>query len=136
MASGEAKKFSFWKWFSVMLIGLPVGMYTAFVAECYWNWFAVPSLHVSELSFLQMLGILWLIQLIIPKQSSNADGRVWALLLSAIELCVPAEKQEELTELKEPPAIAAIIEGFSAIVGQLASNTFMLLLGFILHMFV
>jgi hypothetical protein len=136
MATDEKKKFSLWKWLGVMLIALPVGIFTAFVAECYWNWFAVPSLHVSELSFLQMLGILWLIQLLIPKPSSNADANRWILLLSVVELCVPEEKQQALADLKEPPPIAGILENFSLIVGQIASNAFMLALGFVLHIFV
>jgi hypothetical protein len=128
-------KLSFWKLFGAVLIGLPIGLYTAFVAECYWNWFAVPVLHVAHVSFLQMLGVLWLIQVITARPPSGDDKR-WVLLLSAVALSVPNEKQTELKELMEPNSFDFIIQGFSAAVGQIASNTLMLVLGFALQLFV
>lgn len=127
-------KQSFWKWFGIVLIGLPIGCYTAFVAECYWNWFAVPILHVSSVSFLQMLGILWLIQ-VLTSRSSTPEDKHWALLMSVIELCVPSDKQKELAELKESNPFIGFLEAFSMTFGQIASNTLMLALGFTLHLF-
>jgi hypothetical protein len=127
-------KHSFWKWFGVVLVGLPIGCYTAFVAKCYWNWFAAPVLHVSNVPFPQMLGILWLIQVITGRPSDN-DGNRWVLVLSIVELCVPPEKQAALEELKAPNTLAVFVEGFSKAIGQIASNTLMLALGFALHLF-
>jgi hypothetical protein len=127
-------KLSFWKWFGVVLVGLPIGCYTAFVAACYWNWFAVPVLHVSNVSFLQMLGILWLIQVITGRPSDN-DTQRWVVTLSMIELCVPPDKLAALEELKTPNPLAGFVEGFSMAVGQVISNTLMLALGFALHLF-
>jgi hypothetical protein len=91
-------------------------------------------LHVSDVSFLQMLGILWLIQVITGRPSGN-DGNRWVLLLSIVELCVSAEKQAALEELKTPNPLAVFVEGFSMALGQIASNTLMLALGFALHLF-
>lgn len=63
---------------------------------------------LSDVSFLQMLGILWLIQVITGRPSSGNDGNRWVLLLSIVELCVPPEKQAALEELKTPnPLIAS-----------------------------
>lgn len=136
-------KGSIWKWYAVaaVLVGLPIGCYTAFVAKCFWNWFAVPVLHVSTVSFLQMLGILWLLQLITGQlsKSSSEDDRRWGLLFDVVELCVPADKQVELADLKhyfKQDEFGALWSGFSTAVGQLFANTLMLGLGFTLHLFV
>jgi hypothetical protein len=123
------------KWLGVFLVALPVGLYTAFVAQCFWNWFAVPVLHVSEVSFLEMLGLLWLIQLLTSRHPA-ADDKRWALLASLIELCVPPERQQELSELREGNPLATMIEGFSAVFGQVVGNTVTLVLGFALHLLI
>jgi hypothetical protein len=125
---------SFVKWSAAFVVGLLVGCYTAFVAECYWNWFVVPALHASEVSFLQMLGLIWLIQLLASRPNTVEDTR-WKLLASAVELCVPAEKQEELAELTKPDSVMGFLQGFSQVVGQLVGNTFTLVAGSVLHAF-
>ncbi len=119
------------KWLGLLLITLPVSLYTAFVAQCFWNWFAVPTLHVSSVSFLEMLGLLWLVQLLTSRPSGSDDSH-WGLLASLIELCVPAEKQKELADLSSP--FSVFIEECSAVFGQVAGNTVMLVLGFVLHL--
>jgi hypothetical protein len=123
------------KWSSVVVIGMAVGCYTAFVAECYWNWFVVPALHASEVSFLQMLGLIWLLQLVTSRSTAPEDKK-WQLLASAIELCVPPEKQEQLADLTKPNSLDLFLQSFSQVFGQLTGNTFMLVAGFVLHMFV
>jgi hypothetical protein len=100
----------FWRWSGVLLVGLLVGLYTAFVAQCFWNWFAVPVLHLAEISFLQMLGILWLIQLLTTRSPKEDDKR-WELLASLVELCVPVEKQTELADLKESDPLTGVLAG-------------------------
>jgi hypothetical protein len=120
------------KWSSMAFVGLVAGLYTAFVAQCFWNWFAVPALHLSSLSFLQMLGLLWLIQLLTAR-SPAADDKRWTLLASMIELCVPEEKQEEVADLKEVDPLENILAVFSTIFGQVVGNTLTLVLGFTLH---
>jgi hypothetical protein len=123
------------KWSGAFAVGMLVGCYTAFVAQAYWNWFAVPALHASEVSFLQMLGLIWLIQLL-ASRPTGADDTRWRLLASAVELCVPAERQEELAELSKPDSVHGWYEGFSQVFGQLVGNTFTLVAGFVLHSFV
>jgi|SRR5450756_729184 len=124
------------KWFSLLIVGLLVGCFTAFVAQCYWNWFAVETLHFSPVSFLQMLGVLWLIQIVTAKSSSGGDNKRWEVLIAMVELCIPPEKQDDLSELKEDTASAILPEGFFMAFGQIASNIFMLVIGFALHQFV
>ena len=50
-----------WLW----IPSLAVGVYTAFVAMRMWNWFAVRPLNLPSISFLEMVGLVWLIKILI-----------------------------------------------------------------------
>ena len=47
------------KWSAVfpfeLLIGFPIGLYTAFVAQCFWNWFAAPALRLPGISLEELM---------------------------------------------------------------------------------
>jgi hypothetical protein len=128
-----------WKWSAVvpiaLLVGLPVGFYTAFVAQCYWNWFAASALHLPEISFLQMLGLWWMIDLLIIRPARD-DGRAWALLASITELCVPPERQREMEEMRISDPIVEFTQGLSGAFNTVIGNTLMWALGFGLHLFI
>jgi hypothetical protein len=128
-----------WKWSAVvpiaLLVGLPIGLYTAFVAQCYWNWFAAPALRLPEISFLQMLGLWWMIDLLIIRPSKG-DGRAWELLASITELCVPPERQREMEGMRTADPVMEFIWGISRAFNTIIGNTLMLALGFGLHLFI
>src|SRR6266478_2094322 len=78
------------------IIGLFVGAYTAFVATCMWNWFAVRALNVPVISFPAMLGLIWLVDIVMPKSEENLVK--WDLLFTALEKCLPEDKRTILAE--------------------------------------
>jgi len=125
-------KQSIWKWFVGWFVALAVGCYTAFVAANFWDWFAVPVLHVSSVSFLQMLGLMWLISLFTGGYSSFDDPR-WKILGFTVELCVPDEKRQDLKEFMDSMPFIIRLDTALKVFGQLAGNTFMLAAGFALH---
>jgi hypothetical protein len=124
-------KKSILKWAAFLSVGLIVGLYTAYVAECFWNWFAVPTLHVDDVSFFQMLGLLWLVQLIIKPFAG--DDIQQNKLISVVGLCVPEDKQAEVAEITRTDDTS---ENVMIVFAQVGRNTVMLILGFVLHMFV
>lgn len=126
---------SFWTWVTDFVIGLLISCYTAFIAQCYWNWFAVRALNVSSVSFLEMLGLVWLLQ-IMTSRPALSDNHRWKVLTSAVELCVPAEKQRELYELATRKTFDEVLQEFFEVFGQVGSNTLLLAAGFVLHLFV
>ena len=112
---------------------LGVGAYTAFVAMCMWNWFAVSALHVSEITYFQMLGLMWLINLFTINQ--NKDEIKWQTLLITVDYCVPDEKREAVNaDLKEFDDNTWMLVG-GQIIGTLIASTLTLILGFILYHF-
>ena len=124
-----------WKWSPEfhfeLLIDLPIGLYVAFVAQCFWNWFVVPALRLPEISFLHMLGLWWMIALLI-RSSAERQMRGLVFLLGVIGLCVPPERTTELAELMDSRLLDELILGL----GQISRNTLALALGFGLHLLI
>ena len=114
-----------------LLIGLPIDLYTAFVAQCFWNWFAAPALRLPEISFLHMLGIWWMIALLI-RSSAEGEMRALAFLMGITRLCVPPERTKELEELMDSRPLDELILGL----WQIIRNTLTLALGFGLHLLI
>jgi hypothetical protein len=124
-----------WKWSPEfhfeLLIGLPIGLYTAFVAQCFWNWFAAPALRLPEISFLRMLGLWWMIALLI-RSSAEGEMRALVCLMGITSLSVPPEKATELKELADPNPLYELMLGL----WQIIRNTATLALGFGLHLLI
>ena len=112
------------------VVAFLVSFYTAFVAMCFWNWFAVGVLNVASISFLQMLGLIWLLSILIDQPYS--DKSKWKALFTIIERCVPEEKQEDIADIIDEIQDNIWINISSKIIG----NTLSLILGFVLHSFI
>lgn len=120
-----------WAWIVAPFVGLSIGLYTAFVAMCFWNWFAVRVLNINNISFLEMLGIVWLISLFTDQ--TNKDESKWKILFSAVEACVPEHNREMLAMTMEEHKENIWWDAFTAAFGRIVGNTATLALGFGLH---
>ena len=65
---------------------------------CMWNWFAVSTLRVPHVTFLEMVGISWLIRHLFYQQGK--DDKNWESLFLIIEVCVPDSNKEKFDQLK------------------------------------
>jgi hypothetical protein len=114
-----------------------VGAFKAFALTLMWNWFVSPIFHTSNISFWEMLGLLWVVQLFVDKSYAQdpAEKIHWENLFLVLDACVPAEKREDLkADLKEKEgSIWSEVGG--QIFGQLVGYAFTLGLGFLLHTF-
>jgi hypothetical protein len=118
------------------VIAFLVGLYSTFVALNLWNWFAVPYLHLPNLSFLQLWGLMMLAGSLVRgnlRTSSRSEEGRWATLGEAIELCIPNEKQQDWKDYWKLEPHRVFFETVGTIIEALASNTLVLILGFILH---
>jgi len=118
----------------VFVVAIPVGLYTAFVAMYMWNWFAVRVLHVPTISFLEMVGLVWLISLFIERP--DRDEFRWKGICAAIEVCVPDHKREELADALNQINENLWSDIWKMIFAQLAGNTALLAFGFGLHVLI
>lgn len=122
---------SIFKWLIASMIGLLISLYTSFVAMSLWNWFAVRALNINNISFFEMLGIVWLIGIFTSR--ADKDEMKWKLLFSAVEACVPDENREMLAMAIEEHKENIWADAFAAAFGQITGNTLTLALGFGLH---
>jgi hypothetical protein len=130
------KKFFSMKMVTAWVIAFFVGLYSTFVALNLWTWFAVPIFHLPDLSFLQLWGLMLLASALTRGNfqiETNGENGRWATLGTAIEMCIPDEKQQVWKEYWDATPLRAFLETVSVIVGAVASNTLVLVLGFILH---
>jgi hypothetical protein len=89
------------KYVATGLVALIAGIYTTFVAMYMWNWFAVPIFNLPYISFLQMLGLVWLIQLVFDQSKIEERKLNFQInfLTHIIGLCVPNERKREIDEI-------------------------------------
>jgi len=120
-----------WAWVVALLVGLLNGIYTAFVAMCFWNWFAVRVLNINIISFPEMLGIVWLISLFTDQ--TNKDESKWKILFSVVDACVPDHNREMLAETMAGHKENIWMDAFTAAFVRIAGTTVTLVLGYGLH---
>jgi hypothetical protein len=70
--------------------GLFVGAFRAFVLMLMWNWFVSPVFHTANISFWQVLGLLWLVQVFVGEGEEDLDEnrrweRLFAILITAFQ---------------------------------------------------
>ena len=117
-------------------VSLLVGTFKAFVLMLMWNWFVSPLFHIDSISFWQVLGLVWIVQLFADSGSeSPTDTLRWESLFLLLEACVPEHKTEELRdEVKQ--TTDRIWEKLGIhIFAQLVGYTVTLGLGWVVHAF-
>ena len=120
-----------------MLLGWVVGsaasLYTAFVLQNLWNWFATPALHLSQISFWIMYGFVLIIGIF--ADDKQEEQHRFKVLATMIDHCVPSEKRELVDEqIKDFTHEAWLDAGLSVLV-KLAGNTYALVIGWVVHLF-
>ena len=128
------KSYQLMKYVATGLVALIVGIYTTFVAMYMWNWFAVPIFNLPYISFLQMLGLVWLIGAGIS--SIYTEETKLNFLIRIVELCVPNERKHEIDEIINSMKENLWSDLAIKIFGQFGGNTVTLILGFVLHLFI
>jgi hypothetical protein len=118
------------------LIGVVVGLYTTFVVENLWNWFATSALHVRAIPFWGMYGLILLIGALMGNQEQEfSDRERWKLTMVVLDACVPDAKRKEVDELIETHTKVGVwLDAGSLVFARLAGNTFLLVLGFLVHL--
>lgn len=116
-------------------VAVVVGFYTTFVIQNLWNWFAVPALHVPEISYWTMYGLLLGARLVFEKDETFEKAEVFGRVGMMIEACVPEEKQADLNAqlLAEDEKMGTKI--LSMVAGQAVGNTITLGIAFAIHIF-
>jgi hypothetical protein len=120
-----------------MLLGWAVGsaisLYTAFVLQNLWNWFGVPAFHLSQISFWVMYGLVLIVGIF--AEGKQAERRQFKVLATMIDFCVPSEKREEADDQIKHFTREAKLDDVLSVGVRLASNSFALVIGWVVHVF-
>ena len=115
-------------------LSIIVHLYTTFVLTILWNWFVVPALHLSDVSFWLMYGLVLIVNMFSnpSDQTFDADRRTKSLM-TAIGACIPEDRREFVREELESQSKEIWIDLGAAIVSRGFQNTLALGVGFIVH---
>lgn len=125
---------SSWKQWTVGFItGLSVGFYSIYVAQCFWNWFGVPYLHIPSISFLQACCLMILIGFFtrrgFPLLLTTETGQM-KVITAGIGYCLPDEKREQW---EADDSAFNLLTIFALIFDGFALNTLLLLTEYLVH---
>jgi len=118
-----------------MVVVFVGGLYTAFVAKQFWDWFVTSAFHLSEISFWVMYGLVMFIGLFTYYGENPAEELKWKALMIAVQACIPEHRAEEVKEEVKAEADDIWINIFSLAFGKLVGNTVTLVFGWVVHTF-
>jgi len=117
-------------WFSAAVVGL----YTTFVIEHFWNWFATPAFRVPEVSFWETYGLVLLISLFTNAQDREfIEDQRWKIMWTAVDACIPETKQADVRQQVKEQADDIWLQTGLHVFAKAFGNTFLLALGFAVH---
>jgi hypothetical protein len=114
-----------------------VGAFKAFALMLMWNWFVLPVFHTGEISFWQVLGLLWVVQLFVgdDARENPVEQSRWESLFLVVSACVPDHKDAEVKEELKQKTDGVWGQMGIHIASQLFSYAFTLGLGWLVHTF-
>lgn len=122
------------KWAILWSVSVVVGLYTTFVVQMLWNWFAVGALHASELSYWTMFGLVMLVKTVFRRDDSK-DEAEYKRLVMIMDACIPEDKRADVkSEIEAEEKTAPVTLGLM-ILGQVMDNSLTLGLGWAVHTF-
>ena len=108
-----------------------VGFYQAFIGTFFWSWFVAPALHVSDISFWIIYGLIMTINVFRSSDSAFLEREHHEHLTKILMFCVPeAFLEAAKQELADSVSINKVM--FS-LVGQALGLTSVLAMGFVVH---
>lgn len=119
-------------------VSILIAAYKAFVLMLMWNWFVSPVFHSGNITFWQVLGLLWLVQLFIDTGAENSPDKTvqWENLFLILDACVPEEKREEIRAAVANQNNQGIWGQIGMYLGsQFLGSTLTLVLGLAVHTF-
>ena len=111
----------------LMMLG---GFFTAFVLQNLWNWFVVPALHASELSYWAAVGIRMTIGLL-KGDASIYRGLKEEKLAKMVEACVPPDKLQAIEEEFK----SDIWMIYTPVITELGGGALILMFGWVIYTF-
>ena len=115
--------------------GLAVGLYTTFVAEYLWNWFAVGILNATSIRYWQMYGLMLLLGLLVWRDYDSEDKHRWAIVFMKLDAYLPEDKRPSMVAAMNERDEQVWFKVGYAVAARLFGNSLVLGLGWAVHTF-
>ena len=119
----------------VLLVGPLMSLYTTFVLMNLWNWFAIEALHLPEISFWVMFGLVLMIGMFTATSTNKEQEYSFKALSIAIDACIPEDKRQSVNEELKQNQEGIWVDLFFTVISRVAGATFTLVLGWVVHTF-
>jgi hypothetical protein len=119
----------------IFLVGPLISLYMTFVLKNLWNWFATEALHLPEIPFWVMFGLVLMIGMFTAKLDDIEQKYTFKAFGTALDACVPSDQKEWVREQLEGQQESIwgdiAMMPFTRILGA----TFTLVVGWAVHTF-
>jgi|ERR1035437_6775040 hypothetical protein len=113
-----------------------VGLYTTFVVQSLWNWFAVKAFHVPSVSYWEMYGVTMLLGLLLARDAEEAQQQqYWKMAFVVLDACVPPDKRDGVAEEMKTQSEGLWVQVALMAVGKVVGNTLALIIGWAVYTF-
>ncbi len=124
---------NFLKFVGSIAIGVVLSLYTAFVLQLLWNWFATQAFHVESIGYWNMCGLLLIVAVVRTKISDRAETPLWVRAMTMLEACLPEEKRAETMRQVDEGEMARFFRPTAINSREALGITFLLVVGFVIH---
>ena len=117
-------------------ISLVVGLYTAFVVQTFWNWFAVKAFGVPSVTYWEMYGVTMLLGLLFSRDGDSVkNDEQWKTAFMILDACVPPDKREFVADEMKARLDGIWLDMAFMVFGKFINNTVTLVLGWAIYTF-
>lgn len=119
----------------VLLVGPLISLYTTFVLKNLWNWFATEALHLPEISFWVMFGLVLIIGMFTSNFGHIEQEYGFKSIGTALDACVPEDKRDWVREQLEDQQKAIWGDIGMKLFSRIFGATCTLVIGWAVHAF-
>jgi hypothetical protein len=126
------------RWIWLWIVPNAAAVYTAFILQCFWNWFVVPATNLPPISFLVMYGL----RLFTSMMFGNGGVVVqmmefyWTGFLKIADRLTPELYRNDLADALNDFADGEFGWGAKKLLWQVFGNTVTFGVGWAIHMFI
>jgi hypothetical protein len=119
----------------VFVVGPLISLYTTFVLKNLWNWFATEALHLPEIPFWVMFGLVLMIGMFTAKPEDIEQKYTFKAFGAALDACVPSDQKDWVREQFEEQQQGIWVEIALMPIIRILGATFTLGVGWAVHTF-
>jgi hypothetical protein len=127
------------KWqtyFGAFIGGLLLRLYKAFALMYLWTWFVAPIFHISDITYLEALGLLLVIAICGSPVDTNANQQSSRVIITVLDFCIPDEKMDGVKRAMEEMSNGVWLQLALMFFDDAVATSLLLVLGWGIHVWI